>query len=135
MRTTVLVVDDDDSERSLHRSLLAERGYEVLEASDVASALTHLAAQPAAVVLDVDLADGGAERLLERLARRKGSPPVVLCTARPRVARMVRRYHVAALSKFAVEAIADEVERVIAESRRPRLSRISSGTESRPSIS
>jgi hypothetical protein len=84
---------------------------------------------------DIDLPGGGAERLLERLARRRGSPPVVLCTARPRVARIVRRYHVAASSELALEAIADEVERVIAESRRPRLSRLSDTANSRPSIS
>jgi DNA-binding NtrC family response regulator len=135
MRPIVLVVDDDRSARSLHRALLAERGYEVLEANDFASALSQLASRPAALILEIDLADGGAERLLEHLARRRRSPPVVLCTARPRVAPIARRYHVAALSKFALEAVGDEVERVIAESRRPRLSRTSDGAESRPSIS
>lgn len=132
MRRIVLVVDDDAGVRALHRRLLAQRGYDVIEASDTAEAITGLASNPVAMVLDVDMR--GARRLLDRLAGRRGSPPVVLCASNVRAARIARRYHVGALSKFALEAIADEVERIVVESQRPRLSRVSAPTASRPSF-
>ena len=133
MRRTVLVVDANAKVRALHRSLLAQRGYEVLEAGDIAEALTGLARAPHAVVLDLGLPEDSAVRILDFLARRRGAPPTVLCASTPQATRIARRYHIAALGTFALEAIGDEVDRVIAESQRPRLSRVS-GSDSRPSL-
>ena len=134
MRRKVLVVDSDAEARSLYRSLLAERGYDVVEASTVEDAFANLADGALAVVLSLELPDDGAEQILRALARWRGAPPVVLCTATVRARPVARRYHIAALGKFALEAIGDEVERVIAASQRPRLSRVSVSSESRPSF-
>lgn len=124
MSETVLVVDDDDDVRSLHRRLLTARGYRVIEAATVAEAMERLAEHPDAIVLDLELPDGSSRTLLDKLAMEREAPPVVLCTSSAYGARVARKYHIAALGKFALTSIAGEVERVIETHVRPRLSNL-----------
>jgi CheY-like chemotaxis protein len=133
MGGTVLVVDDDDDVRSLYRQVLIARGYRVIEAATLDEAFVMLLSKPAAIVLDLDLPDGKGTALLDALVRNADAPPVVLCTASVYGARVGRRYHIAALSKFALSAIGDEVDRVVGSGKRPRRSRTSI-PESRPSL-
>jgi len=136
MRETVLVVDDDPDVRSLYRRLLTNRGFRVLEAESIDDAFAKLAHHPHVIVLDLELPDGTSTRLLDALARDPEAPPVVLCTSSVYAARVGRRYHIPALGKFALGRIADEVARVVAEKRSPRVSRVSrTPSESRPSLS
>jgi len=131
----VLVVDDDDDLRFLYRRVLTNRGYRVLEASSLEDAFEKLAQSPDAVVLDLELPDGKSTVLLDVLAVDRKAPPVVLCTTSESGARVARRYHIAALSKSALTAIADEIDRVIAAGVGPRVSRVSrTSGESRPSL-
>ncbi len=134
---TVLVVDDDDDTRSLYRRVLTTRGYEVTEAVTVQDAIEKLGqCEPRAIVLDLELPDGNSTALLDVLARDKDAPPVVLCTSSEYGARVGTRYHITAIGKFSLTAIGDEVDRVIEQGRRPRVSRVSlrGDAESRPSM-
>ena len=94
-----------------------------------------LAHDPHVIVLDLELPDGNSTELLDTLSRNPDAPPVVLCTSSMYGGRVARRYHIPALGKFALAAIADEVERVVRANRRPRISRTSrTSSESRPSL-
>lgn len=132
----MLLVDDDSDLRSLYRRLLARRGYRVVEASTLEEAFAALSPAPDAIVLDLELPDGNGTELLDALAREPFAPPVVICSSSVYAARVGRRYHVAALGKFALAAIGDEVDRIVGSSKRPRLSRPSfrPSIESRPSL-
>jgi serine/threonine-protein kinase len=62
--------------------------------------------------------------------------PVARCTWSVYGGRVGRHYHIASLGKFALTAIADEVERVLRANRRPRVSRAPrASSESRPTLS
>jgi DNA-binding NtrC family response regulator len=130
---TVLLVDADRELRSLLRALLTRRGHRVAEASTLAGARAKLPSADV-VVLDVAFSDGTAEELLEQLSRARRAPVCIVCSSSVYAARLARRYHVAALAKFTLTAIADEVDRVIATRRRPRISGVSLPPESRPSL-
>jgi PAS domain S-box-containing protein len=56
-RKRVLIIDDDDAVRSLTSALIAELGYDVLEATGGKAALAALRAEPAALRLDAVLSD------------------------------------------------------------------------------
>lgn len=94
----------------------------MIEAATVAEAMERLAQHPDAIVLDLELPDGSGKALLDVLSTQRDAPPVVLCTSSVYGARVARKYHVAALAKFALSSIANEVERVIHTRIRPRLS-------------
>jgi CheY-like chemotaxis protein len=133
MKKTVLVVDDDDDVRWLHRRQLTSRGYRVLEASSLGEAYGKLANAPDAIVLDLELPDGKSTTLLDRLARDSAAPPVVLCTSSAHGGRVAQRYHIPSLGKLAVAAVGKEVDRALARGDRPRVSQRPSAT-SRPSL-
>jgi DNA-binding NarL/FixJ family response regulator len=94
--TSVLVVDDDPSFRSLARRVLRATGLSVVgEADSVASAMeaaTRL--RPDALLVDVGLPDGDGVALARRLVRLPWRPRVVLTSidadaASPRDVRAV----------------------------------------------
>ena len=79
---TILIVDDEDSIRALYRTELEEEGYQVLCASDGASALqalkdgvVHL------VVLDIKLRGESGLQVLQEITRSHRQLPVILSTA------------------------------------------------------
>jgi CheY-like chemotaxis protein len=84
-RGSVLVVDDEESVRSLVIETLAGNGYELREAADGQEALERIAARrPDAIVLDLTMPKLDGFAVLERL---QGDPetrriPVVVLTAR-----------------------------------------------------
>jgi DNA-binding NtrC family response regulator len=82
MSATVLVVDDEETARSFVSAALGDAGYEALQAGSLAEAHKAIDAGAADIILlDVVLPDGSGLSLLDRLAREKPSPPVILITA------------------------------------------------------
>jgi DNA-binding NtrC family response regulator len=81
MTATILLVDDDETALSFMAPLLRDAGYEVREATTLASAhLTLDRGEADIVVLDVQLPDGYGPNLLERLSREQPGMPVILVT-------------------------------------------------------
>ncbi|GAB4500614.1 MAG: sigma-54 dependent transcriptional regulator [Anaerolineales bacterium] len=82
MSATILVVDDEENARLIISQFLTPKGYEVLGASTLAEARTHLQRGDADVILlDVQLPDGYGPSLLEESARLEMRPPILLITA------------------------------------------------------
>jgi CheY-like chemotaxis protein len=82
MSKTILVVDDDEDLRSMTGDLLRERGYDVDEADNGASALEHIQARPPELVLldmRMPVMSGGA--FVKVLREAHGRLPIVVFTA------------------------------------------------------
>ena len=78
----ILVVDDEEAMRTVLESRLTTWGLAVRTAADLAAAERQLAESPVeAIVSDVMLPDGSGVDLLDRLAERGLTTPVVLITA------------------------------------------------------
>jgi DNA-binding NtrC family response regulator len=88
---TVLVVDDDGVVRSALRESFQVAGYQVLEASDSASAeVEYRSRRPDAAILDYRLPDGDALRLMTRLKLIDSSVPAFILTGYPSIDLAVR---------------------------------------------
>lgn len=75
----ILIVDDDDSLRSLLSDLLRQAGYDVREAATGGEAVSALEAErPAAALLDVCLPDLSGYEICRRLRERYGTGVAVL---------------------------------------------------------
>jgi CheY-like chemotaxis protein len=83
MRTTILVVDDDDDLRATIADLLQEAGYEVDEAPNGVAALERIQARmPALILLDVRMpVMNGREFVRVFRERHDTRASVVVCTA------------------------------------------------------
>ncbi len=87
---TVLVVEDERGIREVLRRYLERAGFGVLTTGSGAEALTLLAGSPAdLVLLDLGLPDVDGEDVLREI-RLRGSPPVLVLTARGEVADRIR---------------------------------------------
>ncbi len=81
MNATILVVDDDETALGFLSPLLRDNGYEVREATTLATAHEHLNRGEAdIIVLDVQLPDGYGPSLLERIQRENLRIPTILLT-------------------------------------------------------
>jgi CheY-like chemotaxis protein len=79
---TVLVVDDDDSIRSVVRLALEDEGYEVVTAAHGADALRCIRSQqPALILLDLQMPVMSGWQLLAHLGALARDIPVVIMTA------------------------------------------------------
>lgn len=77
----VLVVDDDEANRTVVRTILAAAGLQVLEAADAFSALDRIDREfPHAVLLDIKMPSMDGLGLLDNLRRRGVEVPVVVLT-------------------------------------------------------
>jgi len=84
--TTVLVVDDEEQIRALLDSTLRFAGFEVVLASDAASALNACTASDIdLIVLDVGLPDIDGFEVVRVLRSRDDATPVLMLTARTEV--------------------------------------------------
>ncbi|HEB65377.1 MAG TPA: sigma-54-dependent Fis family transcriptional regulator [Chloroflexi bacterium] len=82
MSATILIVDDEENARHMLSAYLAQKGYEVLNASTLAEARQEIASARADIVLlDVKLPDGYGPALLEETAHLPNRPAIILITA------------------------------------------------------
>ncbi len=82
MSATILIVDDEENARHMLNAYLAQKGYEVLNASTLAEARQEIASARADIVLlDVKLPDGYGPVLLEETAHLPNRPAIILITA------------------------------------------------------
>jgi DNA-binding response OmpR family regulator len=81
-RRRILIVDDDDSVRSLLRMTLPEDEYEIDEATDGEQALARLDERvPELVLLDWKMPGRHGSLVLDELKRRHPKLPVIVLTA------------------------------------------------------
>ena len=79
---TILVVEDDDNQRSLYEEELHEEGYRVLTAPDVREALKIVQAEkPDLVVLDVNMPVMDGLDTLSQMLEHNNKMPVIINTA------------------------------------------------------
>lgn len=120
--TLVLVVDDDDDIRLLVGELLRLTGYEVIAASSGVQALALLEAgtRPDLVLLDVQMPelDGWDTLRGIRAVEEHRDLPVVLCTVKSGPVDTALGWSLGCdgyvVKPFAIEALIQEVERVLA---------------------
>lgn len=80
----VVLAEDDETLRRSLSDFLADEGFLVREARDLADLHAELSlGAPRVLVLDFNLPDGDCARLIEELARREDRPHVVLMSAHP----------------------------------------------------
>jgi CheY-like chemotaxis protein len=72
-----LLVEPNDDDASNVRALLADAGFEILAAHDLAEARTHLGARPTVAVIELALPDGDGSSLLDELSA-AGAAVIVL---------------------------------------------------------
>ena len=79
---TILVVEDDPMSLVLVRDILEQRGHRVITATTVDAAQEAINSGAAdAIITDMGIPGGGAERLLEAVRRRERHVPVIATTA------------------------------------------------------
>jgi DNA-binding response OmpR family regulator len=120
-----LVVEDDPAMNGAIAGLLADEGLDVMVATTLSGARVFLARSPTrvgVVVLDVSLADGDSDALLELLDEARGEvPSVILASASARVAKLAAAYGVPYLVKpFDLARLAATVHVALEHNLRPR---------------
>jgi two-component system response regulator PilR (NtrC family) len=79
---SVLVVEDDPSNRELLLRLLSRFGYDVRCAGTVTEAVTALAPLPSCILLDMTLPDGRGLQVLQHLHDTGVTVPVAILSGR-----------------------------------------------------
>lgn len=126
--TRVLVVDDDDDIRLLVAELLRLNGYEVVTASSGVQALAMLRAgtRPDLVLLDVQMPELDGWDTLRGIRALDEGPevPVVLCTVKSGPVDTALGWSLGCdgyvVKPFAIDALVEEVEDVLARSGEER---------------
>ena len=77
----LLIVDDDSYTRRALQSLYGRQGWVVDLAATVAEGLMLLEGAPRALILDLNLPDGGGEVVLREVRRRAARTLVAVCSA------------------------------------------------------
>ena len=113
--TTVLVVDDESSLRTLVARRLANEGYRVLEAGNGIEALELLQAPDAdirLVITDIRMPRMDGYELADRLVDRPKSPPIVFISGYGQSGVWLPGSVFA--KPFSLDALMDEVRRLLA---------------------
>lgn len=111
--SSVLVVDDDASLRTLSRVLLELEGFTVREAATPAEAEAAIAeARPTVVLLDVHLGTSASDELFQRL--RADGVPVAAVTGSADVAGYAELADATLIKPFEPAALVDVVRRLVA---------------------
>jgi len=113
--TTVLVVDDESSLRTLVSRRLVNEGYHVLEASNGLEALELLQAPDAdirLVITDIRMPHMDGYELADRLVDRPKSPPIVFISGYGQSGVWLPGSVFA--KPFSLDALMDEVRRLLA---------------------
>jgi DNA-binding response OmpR family regulator len=117
-RAHVLLVEDDESLRSILALHLASKGFRVAEAASAEDAAAQVAdgLVPALVLLDLNLpGQTGWEFLRTESLAGAGYPPVVVTTATPVQPSRLREFNIAGYlpKPFSVETLVATVERFV----------------------
>jgi len=95
----ILIVDDDESVRSLLRNTLPEEEYEIAEAADGAEALKQFGAEaPDLILLDWRMPEMGGSSVLDAVKFRHPQLPVIVLTSE------VQDHHRALAESLGVDA-------------------------------
>jgi DNA-binding NtrC family response regulator len=94
VQTRVLVVDDEESQRTALAGMIALWGYAVETAADGEEALEKLAQHPAHVMItDLNMPRMNGEELLQRLKAEGGGPQTIVLTAHGNLETAVNMVH------------------------------------------
>ena len=123
-RPTVLVVDDEESQRYFLRRALARRGYDVREAADGRTGLAAFESGGVdCVVLDVRLPDLNGAVVLDRILTLRPAQPVVMMTAYAEVADAVAALQRGAADYLTKPVTGEQVAAAIARACEGRAAR------------
>ena len=103
LQPTILIADDTATVRAMGRDVLAEAGFEVIEAADGGEAIERFAeCLPDLVLLDVEMPVADGFSVCHEIRVRSGGtlPPVVMMTARDDLDAIQRAYQVGATDFF-----------------------------------
>src|SRR5499427_1087044 len=120
MSETILVVDDEENIRHTLRGVLADEGYEVLEAPDGRRALELLEhAAPRLAIVDVWMPEVDGIELVERMRAQAPGVPIIVISGHGTIETAVRVIRLGAydfLEKpFQLDALLHVVERALGE--------------------
>src|SRR5690348_1973360 len=91
MAETILVVDDEENIRHTLRGVLADEGYEVLEAPDGRRALELLAhTEPRLAIVDVWMPEVDGIELVERMRSEAPGVPIIVISGHGTIETAVR---------------------------------------------
>lgn len=127
MKSTILVIDNDNSVRHSLKKLLEARGYRVLTARDNAEALERFGSEEVhLVVMDVNLGDDDGWETFERMAAVNDGVPTVVVTAEFGQRERAIAAGVEALIEkpMDVPLFLDMVAQLLADSRAGKLERV-----------
>ena len=118
MRSTILLVEDDEALRSTLARHLRAHGHDVAEVDSAEDAIARLGRglRPDLVLLDINLpGDTGWSLLRHPSLAAAGSPPVVVTTATTISPRRLQEYGVAGYlpKPFPLETLDSTVERLL----------------------
>ena len=122
-RMRVLLVEDNPAVAEVTRELLAELGYDVVHAPDVAAARAALERETVDVVLSDIVMPGGANGLdLAREIRQRGGLPVVLATGYSDQAQAAANEGFAILRKpYSMNGLHDALREALGPVERPKV--------------
>ncbi|MDP1509510.1 response regulator transcription factor [Paenibacillus sp. CMAA1739] len=118
MRSTILIIDDDEKIVSMLRRGLAFEGYEVLTAANGAEGLNKmLTAEPDLVVLDVMMPQVDGFEVCRRMREGGSTVPVLMLTAKDEVENRVKGLDLGAddylVKPFALEELLARVRALL----------------------
>jgi len=118
MADPILVVDDEEKIRGTLRGVLADEGFEVLEASDGRRALELLeAAAPRLAIVDVWMPDMDGIELVQRMRALAPKMPIIVISGHGTIETAVRVIRLGAFDflekPFPLEALLQVVERAL----------------------
>lgn len=117
--TDILVVDDEDTIRSMLRLVLESEGFRVATAANGKQALDRIAQErPGVVLLDLQMPVMNGWELQDRLREEQPQVPVVFMTAGMRAKVEAERHHAAGY--LAKPFDVDELIRVVSSFAVPR---------------
>ncbi|MGH7916690.1 MAG: UDP-3-O-acyl-N-acetylglucosamine deacetylase [Candidatus Binataceae bacterium] len=122
MKTTVLVVDDDERIRSSLRGILADEGFRVLDTGDAPVVMDMIAREdPAIVLLDVWMPEMDGIELLRLIKSARPETRVVMISGHANIQNAVAATRLGAedfIEKpFSVDGLLTTIERVLAGER------------------
>src|SRR5215470_10556588 len=139
MPETILVVDDEENIRHTLRGVLADEGYDVLEAPDGRRALELLAhAEPRLAIVDVWMPEVDGVELVERMRTQAPGVPVIVISGHGTIETAVRVIRLGAFDflekPFPLDALLNVVGRALGDRERPAAARVDASAAHAPSV-